>query len=141
VATPSTAARGWSIVPTAHAVLGLGTRSGTHNRRILGQPRISWRRQRPCEADASIEASVAPLRRHRFEAQRTAFEHGLQPVDATIALSQGDADEFHPPAERYDDLPILKLDCPRSPEARNAETGQLVEENSALRVDSAFRHG
>ena len=33
--------------------------------------------QRPREADASIETSVAPVCRHRFEAQRAAFEHGL----------------------------------------------------------------
>ena len=44
--------------------------------------------QRPCKAVASIEASVAPVWRHRFEAHRAAFEHGLQPVDAAIALSQ-----------------------------------------------------
>ena len=44
--------------------------------------------ERPCEADASIEAPVAPVWRGRFEAQRAAFEHGLQPVDAAIALSQ-----------------------------------------------------
>ena len=44
--------------------------------------------QRPCEAVASIEASVAPVWRHRFEAHRAAFEHGLQPVDAAIALSE-----------------------------------------------------
>jgi len=44
--------------------------------------------KRPCEAVASIEASVAPVGRHRFEAHRAAFEHGLQPVDAAIALSQ-----------------------------------------------------
>ena len=44
--------------------------------------------QRCCEAVASIEASVAPVGRHRFEAHRAAFEHGLQPVDAAIALSQ-----------------------------------------------------
>ena len=44
--------------------------------------------QRRCEAVASIEASVAPVRRHRFEAHRAAFEHGLQLVDAAIALSQ-----------------------------------------------------
>src|SRR4029077_19656246 len=31
---------------------------------------------------------VAPVWRHRFEAHRAAFEHGLQPVDAAIALSQ-----------------------------------------------------
>ena len=42
----------------------------------------------PCEAIASIEASVAPVWRHRFEAHRAAFEHRLQPVDAAIALSQ-----------------------------------------------------
>ena len=44
--------------------------------------------ERPFEAVASIEASVAPARRHRFEAQRAAFEHGLQPIDAAIALFQ-----------------------------------------------------
>jgi hypothetical protein len=37
---------------------------------------------------APIEASVAPVRRNWFEAHRAAFEHGLQPVDAAIALSQ-----------------------------------------------------
>ena len=42
----------------------------------------------PSEAVASIEASVAPVWRHRFEAHRAAFEHGLQSVDAAIALSQ-----------------------------------------------------
>ena len=49
---------------------------------------IRARCKRPCKAVASIEASVAPVRRHRFEAHRAAFEHGLQPVDAAIALSQ-----------------------------------------------------
>src|SRR6516225_3908113 len=44
--------------------------------------------QRPCEAIASIDAPVAPVWRHRFDAQRAAFEYGLQPVDAAIALSQ-----------------------------------------------------
>ena len=44
--------------------------------------------KRPCKAVASIEASVAPVWRHRFEAHRAAFEHRLQPVDAAIALSQ-----------------------------------------------------
>ncbi|HWY84745.1 MAG TPA: hypothetical protein VNY10_22890, partial [Roseiarcus sp.] len=44
--------------------------------------------QRCGKAVASIEASVAPVWRHRFEAHRAAFEHGLQPVDAAIALSQ-----------------------------------------------------
>lgn len=44
--------------------------------------------KRPCEAVASIEASVTPVWRHRLEAQRAAFEHGLKPVDAAIALSQ-----------------------------------------------------
>jgi hypothetical protein len=44
--------------------------------------------QRACKAVASIEASVAPVWRHRFEAHRAAFEHGLEPVDAAIALSQ-----------------------------------------------------
>jgi hypothetical protein len=44
--------------------------------------------QRPCEAVASIEASVAPVWRHRFEAHRAAFEHGLQSVDASITFSQ-----------------------------------------------------
>src|SRR5271166_4018421 len=42
--------------------------------------------QRCGEAVASIEASVAPVWRHRFEAHRAAFEHGLQPVDAAITL-------------------------------------------------------
>ena len=44
--------------------------------------------ERPCETIASIEASVAPAWRHRFEAHWAAFEHGLQPVDTAIALSQ-----------------------------------------------------
>jgi hypothetical protein len=44
--------------------------------------------QRYGKAVTSIEASVAPVWRHRFEAHRAAFEHGLQPVDAVIALSQ-----------------------------------------------------
>jgi hypothetical protein len=44
--------------------------------------------QRPCESGDSIEASIAPVWRHRFEALRAAFEHGLQLVDAAIALSQ-----------------------------------------------------
>lgn len=44
--------------------------------------------QRCGKAVASIEASVAPVWRHRFEAHRAAFEHGLQPVDAAIARSQ-----------------------------------------------------
>jgi hypothetical protein len=38
-----------------------------------------------------IEASVAPVWRGRFEAQRAAFEHGLQLIDAMIALSQAPA--------------------------------------------------
>ena len=49
---------------------------------------IRARCKRSSEAVASIEASVAPVWRHRFEAHRAAFEHGLQPVDAAIALSQ-----------------------------------------------------
>ena len=44
--------------------------------------------QRCCQAAASIEASIAPAWRHRFEAQRAAFEHGLQLIDAAIPLSQ-----------------------------------------------------
>jgi hypothetical protein len=44
--------------------------------------------KRPCDAVASIEASVAPVWRHRFEAHRAALEHGLQPVNAAVALSQ-----------------------------------------------------
>src|SRR5271166_3473155 len=44
--------------------------------------------QRCGEAVASIEASVAPVWRHRFEAHRAAFEHGLQSIDAAITLSQ-----------------------------------------------------
>jgi hypothetical protein len=44
--------------------------------------------KRPCEAVASVEASVAPVWRRRFQAHRAAFEHRLQPVDAAIALSQ-----------------------------------------------------
>jgi len=44
--------------------------------------------QRRCEVIASIEASIAPAWRHRFEAQRAAFEHGLQLIDAAIPLSQ-----------------------------------------------------
>jgi hypothetical protein len=44
--------------------------------------------QRPCEAVASIKAPVAPVWRHRFNAHWGAFEHGLQPVDAAIALLQ-----------------------------------------------------
>ena len=43
--------------------------------------------QRRCKAVASIEASIAPVRRHWFEAHRAAFEHGLQFIDAAIALS------------------------------------------------------
>ena len=41
-----------------------------------------------CEVIASIEATVAPVRGHRFEAHRAAFEHGLQSIDAAIALSK-----------------------------------------------------
>ena len=44
--------------------------------------------QRCCQAAASIEASIAPAWRYRFEAQRAAFEHGLQLIDAAIPLSQ-----------------------------------------------------
>jgi hypothetical protein len=44
--------------------------------------------QRPREAVPPIEASVTPVWRHRFEAQRAAFEHGLQLIDAMIALSE-----------------------------------------------------
>ena len=57
-------------------------------RNLVGASDKAGSPQRPCEADASIEASVAPARRHRFEAHRAAFEHGLQPVDAMIALSE-----------------------------------------------------
>ena len=39
----------------------------------------------------SIEASGAPVRRRGFEAQRAAFEHVLQLVDAMIALLQAPA--------------------------------------------------
>ena len=44
--------------------------------------------QRCSKAVAPIQAPVSPVRRHRFEAHRAAFEHGLQSVDAPIALSQ-----------------------------------------------------
>jgi hypothetical protein len=44
--------------------------------------------QRCGKDSTSIEAPVAPAWRHRFEAHWAAFEHGLQPVDAAIALSQ-----------------------------------------------------
>ena len=37
---------------------------------------------------ASIQAPVAPVWRHWLEPHRAAFEHGLQPVDAPITLSQ-----------------------------------------------------
>ena len=51
-----------------------------------------------------------------------------------------DADEFRPPAERNERMPVLEPDRAARPEARYAETWQLVEENAAVRVDSAFRH-
>ena len=44
--------------------------------------------QRYGKAVTSIQASVAPVWRHRFEAHRAAFEHGLQLIDAAIPLSQ-----------------------------------------------------
>ena len=44
--------------------------------------------QRCGKAVASIDPSVAPVWRNRFEAHRVAFEHGLQPVDAAITLCQ-----------------------------------------------------
>jgi hypothetical protein len=53
----------------------------------------------------------------------------------------GDADEFHPTAERNEGVPVLKPDRARGAEARYAETWQFVEENAAIRVDSAFWHG
>jgi hypothetical protein len=34
----------------------------------------------------------------------------------------GDAEEFHPPAERNDGLTVLKFDRARGAEARHAET-------------------
>jgi hypothetical protein len=52
----------------------------------------------------------------------------------------GDADEFHPAAERDDGMPVLKFDRARGAEARYAETRQFVEENAAVRIDSALRH-
>jgi hypothetical protein len=44
--------------------------------------------QRYCKVVASIQAPVAPVWRHWLEPHRAAFEHGLQPVDAPITLSQ-----------------------------------------------------
>ena len=44
--------------------------------------------QRRGKEATSVEAPVAPAWRHRFEAQRTAFEHGLQSIDAAIPLPQ-----------------------------------------------------
>ena len=49
-----------------------------------------------------------------------------------------DADEFHPSAKRNDGLPVLKPDHVRGPEARHAKAHEFVEENAAVRVDSAF---
>ena len=57
--------------------------------RYLGKPSGDTGSLQRCgKAVASIEAWVAPIWRHRFEAHRAAFEHGLQSIDAAIALSQ-----------------------------------------------------
>jgi hypothetical protein len=60
------------------------------DRRKGGEPQKirEFRVCRRVSASTENEVSVAPVWRHRFEAQRAAFEHGLQLVDAAIALSQ-----------------------------------------------------
>ena len=75
--------------------------------------------QRCRKAVASIEASVAPVWRHRFEAHRAAFEHSLQRVDAAIALSQtlGPAEAIgravaH--AELFEAVPCSVVHCRRA---------------------------
>jgi hypothetical protein len=56
---------------------------------LVGRGEWRWGSLQRCDkAVASVEAAVAPVWRHRFEAHRAAFEHRLQPVDAAIALSQ-----------------------------------------------------
>ena len=51
-----------------------------------------------------------------------------------------DADEFVLLAERYEDLPVLKSDHARGLEARRGHAHELIEEDAAVRVASAFRH-
>jgi hypothetical protein len=51
-----------------------------------------------------------------------------------------DADEFLLLAERYEGLPVLKSDSARGFEARYADANELIEENAAVRIASAFWH-
>ena len=51
-----------------------------------------------------------------------------------------DADEFGLLAERYEGLPVLKLDPARGPEARYADAYEFIEEDAVVRVAPAFRH-
>jgi hypothetical protein len=52
----------------------------------------------------------------------------------------GEGDEFRPPAEQNKDLPVLEPDRPSGLETRHAEAHELVEENAAVGVVSAFWH-
>ena len=94
--------------------------------------------KRPGEAVAPIQAPVAPVRRHRFEAHRAAFEHRLQPIDAVIALPQtlGPAEavsrtvphaelfEAEPAAWRIVDQPELFAFWPRTSGSENRPTSR-----------------
>ena len=60
----------------------------TRVRQLVEASEDAGSQQRPHEAVPSIEASGAPVWRRRFEAQRAAFEHGLQLIDAMIALPE-----------------------------------------------------
>jgi hypothetical protein len=52
----------------------------------------------------------------------------------------GDADEFLFVTERDEPIPVLKSDGARRLEAGRGEAQELVKENAAVRVASAFRH-
>jgi hypothetical protein len=52
----------------------------------------------------------------------------------------GEADELLFVTEGNDAMPVLKPDRARGPEARYAEAHELIEEDAAVRVASAFRH-
>ena len=51
-----------------------------------------------------------------------------------------DADELVLLTERYDAMPVLKPDRARGPQARRGEAHEFIEEDAAVRVDSAFWH-
>jgi hypothetical protein len=51
-----------------------------------------------------------------------------------------DADELGLLAERYEGLPVLKFNSARGLEARYAHANEFIEEDTAVRVASAFRH-